>query len=322
MTCTYREKIKDYLEEKLSELEMEAMEKHLENCQFCQEDLDRFLDNGLDLKGKALDVEDEILVSKIRARIKGVRRITLYGILGFLIGLFARFYTQDDFLLTKAIMALPYKLAEFALNIFFGDNVLPFGYNMFYYYQGGMGFFPYHPILDFLATSVTPAIIASFMAVIIGYLLSDKRVFRRKKIVKFFGAWLIVFLIWTGVLYGTYGYALGKVSKLEGIKAMTVYAAEKNNTSWLIRIDEEALNNEKYRELIKIISEAEKGEKSFYPREKEGYELLVDFAGGGTIPIYLDKHSGTMIVSTGDTYQLSPENLEYITEVLGGEGND
>ena len=84
-------------------------------------------------------MEDEILVSKIRARIKGEADYP-YGILGFLIGLFARFYTQDDFLLTKAIMALPYKLAEFALNIFFGDNVLPFGYNMFYYYQGGWAF--------------------------------------------------------------------------------------------------------------------------------------------------------------------------------------
>ena len=187
---------------------------------------------------------------------------------------------------------------------------------MFYYYQGGW-LFPYHPILDFYNFQ-TP--LTAFYGCHYRLSLMIKG-FSRKKY-KFFGAWLIVFLIWTGVLYGTYGYALGKVSKLEGIKAMTVYAAEKNNTSWLIRIDEEALNNEKYRELIKIISEAEKGEKSFYPREKEGYELLVDFAGGGTIPIYLDKHSGTMIVSTGDTYQLSPENLEYITEVLGGEGND
>ena len=65
---------------------------------------------------------------------------------------------------------------------------------------------------------------------------------------------------------------------------------QKNNTSWLIRIDEEALNNENIGSLSKLFPKPRK-EKILIP-EKEGYELLVDFAGGGTIPIYLDKHSG------------------------------
>lgn len=322
MACTYRDKIKDYLEEKLSKQEMEAMEKHLNNCQECQEKLDKLLDDSIDLKNQELNLEDEVLLSRIKARIKGMRRITLYGTMGFALGLLSRFYTMDDFILTKALMALPYKLAEFALSLFFAGNMLSPWDRMPFYHQGGMGFFPYHPILEFLATSITPAIITSFIAVIIGYLLSDKRVFHRKNIINFLGAWLIVFLVWTGVLYGTYDYTLGKIDNLEGIKAMTVYTTEKNSTSWLIRIDKEALGNEKYRRLVNIIAEAEQIDRVLYPEDKVGYEMVVNFSGGGTIPIYLDKDSGKIVVKNGRAYQVSPENLEYINNVLGGEIND
>lgn len=322
MACSYKEKIGEFLEEKLSKKELKNIEKHLENCQECQEEIDKLLNNNITLEPEQLDVEDAVLISKIKARVKGVRRITFYGLLGFIIGLFSRFYTMDDFLLTKAIMALPYKLAEFALGIFFSGNILsPWG-SKFYHYQGEMGFFPYHPILDFLATSLTPAIIASFIAVIIGYLFSDKRVFRRKKIVNFLLGWLIVFLLWTGVLYGTYGLTLEKIDNLTGIKGMTVYKTEKNSTSWLIRIDKDALRDEKYAKLVTIISEAQKTGKSFYPAKKSGYELLVDFSGGGKVPIYLDQVSGKMIVQNGDSYQILPENMEFLIEVLGGQKNE
>ncbi|EGW38688.1 zf-HC2 domain-containing protein [Desulfosporosinus sp. OT] len=318
MACLYIEKIKDYLEEELPQKEMDTMEKHLESCAECQEELDKYLDNKLSLEITPLDVEDEVLVSRIKARIKGMRRITLYGLLGFIIGSFSRFYTRDGFLLTKAIMALPYKLAEFALGIFFAGNGLSFGGRTDYFYQGAMGFFPYHPVLECLATTVTPAIIASFIAVVIGYFLSDKRVFRRKNIIKFLAIWSIIFLVWTGILYGTYNYALGKIENLEGIKAMTVYIAEKNSTSWLVRIDKDALRDEKYSKLVTIISKAKEIERKIYPQEKDGYEMLVDFSGGGTIPIYLDRVSGEMIVRNGSAYRISPEKLEYINEVLGG----
>lgn len=322
MACLYIEKIKDYLEEKLSQKEMETIENHLESCAECQGELDKYLDNKLSLAIKPLEVEDEVLVSRIKARIKGKRRITLYGLLGFVLGLFSRFYTRDDFLLTKAMMALPYKLAEFALGIFFSGNRLPFGERMDYFYQGEMGFFPYHPILEFLAVTVTPAIVASFIAVVIGYFLSDKRVFRRKNIIKFLVTWSIIFLVWTGILYGTYNHALDKIENLEGIKAMTIYTAEKNSTAWLVRIDKDALRDEKYSKLVTIISEAKEVERKIYPQEKAGYEILADFAGGGTIPIYLDMDSGEMIVRNGRAYQISSEKLEYIKEVLGGGKND
>ncbi|ADY55405.1 hypothetical protein Sgly_1079 [Syntrophobotulus glycolicus DSM 8271] len=322
MSCIYREKIKDYLEEKLPPKEMETMEKHLESCAECQAELDKYLDPKLSLEVKPPDVEDEVLVRKIKARIKGMRRIILYGLLGFILGLFSRFYTLDEFLLTKAMMALPYKLAEFVLGIFFSGNVVLSGDRMYYYYQGGMGFFPYHPLLDFLATTVTPAIIASFMAVMIGYFLSDKRVFRRQNILKFLVTWFIIFLVWTGTLYGTYNHALGKINNLEGIKALTVYTAEKNSTSWLIRIDQDAFRDEKYTKLVAIISEAEKVTAKIYPQAKNGYEMLVSFSGGGTIPIYLDRDSGEMIVKNGSAYLIPPEKLEYINGVLGGKKND
>lgn len=318
MACTNKSKIKGFLEEKLPEQEMKTIEKHLENCRDCQKELDKLLNDNINLETEQLEVDDAVLISKIKARIKGVRRITLYGLLGFIIGVFSRFYTRDDFLLTKAVMALPYKLAEFALGIFFSKNTLHPWEGMFYRYAGEMGFFPYHPILDFVATSLTPAIIASFIAVIIGYLFSDKRIFIRRKIINFLLAWLIVFLVWTGVLYGTYGYTLAKIDSLSGVTGMTIYKAEKNSTSWLIRIDQDALREEKYAELVAAISQAEKKGKKMFPQEKNGFELLVDFKGGGQIPIYLEKNTGEMIVHNGDAYQVSPDKMELLNDLPGG----
>ena len=105
MACTNKSKIKGFLEEKLPEQEMKTIEKHLENCRDCQKELDKLLNDNINLETEQLEVDDAVLISKIKARIKGVRRITLYGLLGFIIGVFSRFYTRDDFLLTKAVMA-------------------------------------------------------------------------------------------------------------------------------------------------------------------------------------------------------------------------
>ena len=124
LECEYKDKLLAYLEETLAEEEMKHMEKHFENCPVCQKELDNLLNNKLDIPASIGEVEDEILISKIKGRIKGLRRITIYGIFGFLLGVFSRFYTRDSFIITKAIMALPYKLGEFALGIFFSGYVL------------------------------------------------------------------------------------------------------------------------------------------------------------------------------------------------------
>ncbi|MDA8234665.1 MAG: zf-HC2 domain-containing protein [Clostridia bacterium] len=322
MSCGYDERLRPYLEEELSLEEMKSVRKHLETCPDCQQKLDQMLNNPLELPVQHLEADDEVIISKIQARKKGLRRIAIYSLGGFLLGLFSRLYTQDHFIVTKAIMALPYKLAEFALGIFFSDNVVRDGQNLFYHIPGAMGYFPYHPILDWVSSIFTPALIGAFIAMLVGYLVSDKRVFQRKKVINFLGAALVVILAWTGVLYGAYSYTLVKIDTLTGIKGITFYTVDKYSSSWLISLNEEALAQEKYAYLTEELSRAKPQDDSQYPRDEKGYVLLLEFQGGGSMPAHLDPANGALITLKGNKYQLSQSTVQRLNttmEVLKNE---
>lgn len=314
MSCIHKEKLKDFLEENLSPQEMQIIENHIEECSSCQQELDKLLKDPLPLPKNTEDIEDEVLIAKIKARRKGIIRITFYGILGFLLGIFSHCYTRDDFLLTKAIMALPYKLGEFALNVFFaGNKISPWHYHTFII--GGPEIFPFNPPLDYLAGIITPAIIASFMAITVGYLLSDKRVFRRKKIINFLAAGFLIFLIWIGVLYGGYAYTLSNIENLQNIKEITIYSVDKDSSAWLIDLDEEAMSEPKYRNLLQSISSSPTTMEPYSP-EKTNVELILKLPLGGRITGFVDLESGNMHLINGKCYKLPTPAREQLETLV------
>lgn len=322
MACKYKSKLKDFLDEKLSKEEMDFMESHIVSCGECQEVLDKMLSEQQEIKGDLPQVNDEVLISKIKGRITGIRRITVYGIMGFLLGLFSRFYTLDKFLPTKAVMAMPYKLAEFGLGILFSQNKLQPWQTMGSHYgnagYGYMGFFPYNPMLDLAVSLVTPAIVACFIALMLGYLLSDKRVFRRKKIINFLAAGLITFLMWSTILYGAYSHTLLQIDGLRGIKEITVYSVERSSSRWLLKIDKDALSQEKFKQLFSYIAEAKKTGKSSYPEDEKGFELLLDFAGGGRAAAFIEPEKGGMVLMNGNKYAVSNKAVDILMSMTGG----
>lgn len=322
MSCKFTDLLRDYLDEKLSPSEMLELERHLDDCRDCQQALDTLLNQALSLKGLQEEVEDEVIISKIKAWGRGIRRITIFGFLGFVIGLFSRFYTRDAFIVTKAIMALPYKLAEFALSIFFKGNVNRIQDLRIFYHIGGIGFFPYNPVLDILAGLITPALISLFLALALGYLTSDRRVFQRKKIINFVAVGILTFLLWVAVLHGVYSNTLDKIERLDGIRGLTVYAMEARGSSWLISIDEQALAEEKYKNLLKDISTAvQKGMES-YPAGKAGLELIFDFTGGGQISAFVDLETGAMILQNNKSYQVPERAVAQLILLAGVSGNE
>jgi len=322
VVCKYKSKLKDFLDEKLSKNEMEFMESHIASCGECQKVLDNMLGEQQEIKSDLPQVDDEVLISKIKGRIAGIRRITVYGIMGFLLGLFSRFYTLDKFLPTKAVMALPYKLAEFGLGIFFSQNKLRPWQPMGAYHgnarYGNMGFFPYNPMLDLAVSLITPAIVACFIALMLGYLLSDKRVFRRKKIINFLAAGLITFLMWSAILYGAYSCTLSKIDSLQGIKEITVYSVERGSGRWLLKIDKDALSQQKFKQLFSYIAEAKKMGESSYPEDKKGFELVLDFAGGGRTAAFIDLERSDMVLMNGNQYAVSNKAVDILMSMTGG----
>lgn len=317
MQCLNQNKLQDYLNEKLSTSDMDKMERHIEQCLVCQKKLDELIDNPLEISAEAPTIDDAVLVSKIKARRKGIQRITIYGILGFLLGVFSRFYTADKFIITKAIMALPYKLAEFALGIFFsGDDLSPWFLN---HPRAGIGFFPYAPILDIIAELITPAIISTFIAVTIGHLVSDKRIFRRKHIIRFIAAGILVISLWFGGIHVVYSHVLDQINKMEGIKSVTIYEKEKMSTSWLLRIDQNNIGKERYMQLLSDISKAKKVDKVLNLNYETGYEFQLEFTGGGQMLAHLDKDKGVFIMQNRNQYRLSKDSIEIIDEIARRE---
>ena len=315
MQCPFEERLQAYLDEKLSSEELKDVESHLEQCSMCQKRLDALIDTPLEIPAEKIIIDDAVLVDKIKAHRKGIRRITLYGILGFVLGVFSRFYTMDSFIVTKAMMALPYKLAEFALGIFFSRYTLPQWDKYYHMARGGMGFFPHHPILEILAELITPGIVATFMAIMVGHLLSDKRVFRRKDIVKFLIAGILTFSLWAGMLYGVYSYNLNQIDQMRGIQSIIIYEEKVGSSSWLLRIDQYNLEKQEYSKILEELSHAAKTQHPAHYNPDVGYGLLLEFRGGGRMMGHLDKETGILIMQNRNVYQLSRETLGILDEI-------
>lgn len=308
MKCKFYHKIQDFLDEKLDKEEMLNMEKHINECPHCQKKLDQVLDEPLPIKGKLEEISDEVLVEKIIKRKKGRRRMVGLGLLGFILGFFSRFYTLDSFIVTKAIMALPYKLAQFCLGIFFSNNILTHGEMVDFSRPGGMGYFPFHPLLDFIASSITPALIASFGMIVLGYLFSEKRFFRKKEIINFLLASFLIMVIWVGSLFLIYNHTEKKIASFQDINNVIIYEMTENSSSWLIHIDKEGLQDEKYRDLVVALEKAEQEGRALLSRG-EGLGFLIGFSGGGEIFGFLDLETGELTTLNKYKYKISPEYL-------------
>lgn len=323
MSCPYEKELQNYLEENLSSEAMKKMEEHIDICLDCQRKLDNLLDSSLKLHQKTLEIDDEVLVEKIKAHRKGIRRITAYGILGFVLGLFSLNYTSDGFIVTKAIMALPYKLAEFMLSIFFSANKpYPWDLMQHSYLQRGMGFFPYHPTLGLVVEIITPALVAMFLALILGYLTSDKRVFQRKKILRFIASAAIIFILWFGGLYGFYRNTLSKIANLEDIKGVTIYQKQEDSSQWLTEIGKGKHYQEEYLDMVLQLSKAKYLEVPPSINYKEGLELWLHFKGGGHMIGHVDIDTGVLFMQNNRYYQLSEDTMAQLMKIVRRENNE
>lgn len=318
MRCYYQDKLEDFLEEKLSKEEMDFIQKHIENCQHCQNELEMLLDNPLNIPNKIIEVDDEILVSKIKARRKGRKRLVYYGILGLLLGLFSRFYVYDKFIVTKAIMAIPYKISEFVLGIFFSHNRLnPWQQMDNMYYFKGIGYFPFNPFLDVLAQYITPVIVGVFIALVIGYFTSDRRIFTRKKIIRFCIVGLAVFMLWVGTAFAVYSISLKSFEDLDNVRNTIVYSIDDEGTSLLAQVRPHNVKGSKNEELYNGLKKGKKINKQVLKKESE-ILLVMDFKLGGRILGYVDFDTNIMTTQKNTSFKLSDDVINILKGLRGG----
>lgn len=173
------------------------------------------MDNG---QGKTEKIEIPKIVyqgddKKLKERIfkfkSGSLRIAVFTVVGLIMGAFSHTYTKDSFLLTKAILAIPYKICEAIYLSVIGTTPDPI-------WQLDVFFFPRSWPAGFIAENVTTVLIGGAIYGSLAYFTGDKRVFTLQRFLKFAGCWCAVILLTIGAAYGINAKAMADNDRLLG----------------------------------------------------------------------------------------------------------
>lgn len=146
--------------------------------------------------------EDKVLKERVTKFKEGSFRIILFIIVGLIMGAYSHNYIADDFIVTKIILAIPYKICETIYVFLIGTDAKEVLY--LYGVQNGLftEFFPCSMLATFLAEKVTTILISGAIYGSLAYFTGDKRVFTLQRFLKFAACWCVVILLVIGASYG------------------------------------------------------------------------------------------------------------------------
>lgn len=160
--------------------------------------------------------DDKKLKERIFKFKTGSLRIAIFTIVGFVAGFFSRTYTQDSFLPTKLILAIPYKINEAIYCSILGTDAATTRY--WEWPPGYTDFFPRSWLATFFAEVVTTILISGAIYGSLAYFTGDKRVFTLERYLKFAACWCAVILLSIGGAYGINAKAVSDNERLDGIE--------------------------------------------------------------------------------------------------------
>ncbi len=221
MSCEYKEKVLNILKNDILDSEIEA---HIEQCPACSAMVEGYLERGRELLPTIPQTEytgpDHRLKTGVIKYNRGRNRIIAFTIIGLIMGWLSFQYTRDPFIVTKIIMAIPYKISE---AIYATLHSIPYAYRMSC--VGMMNeYFPQSQLITLLAERFTPVLIGGAMYGSIGFFTGDKRIFTLNKYLKFAFVWCCVILLWIGAVFAGNAIAVRKNSNLEDIRGFFLNA--------------------------------------------------------------------------------------------------
>lgn len=214
MACDYRERVLEYLR---GNTEDSQVESHLEECRECRALVDGYLEKEkeLEIPEAGYGGSDEELKERVVHFEKGTRRIVVFTLVGFVLGWFSIAYFTDSFLVTKVILAIPYKASEMLHNLFHSHPYSYYGENrMFMEFNE---FFPGRGLLTFLAERITPVLIGGAVYGSLAYFTGDSKIFTLRRYLKFAAIWAAVILLWTGALFKADTVLAAKDDRMEDV---------------------------------------------------------------------------------------------------------
>ena len=319
MACEMRDKVLKYLE---SGGEEEELDNHISECEECGILLSEHLKDGIDLPQIARDVEDNKLIQRIIKRRKGLQRIVLFSIIGFILGFLSFYYTKDRFIVTKIIMAVPYKLSELIFS-----SLRPAS-NGYIAVIGGFGrtlrdsFFPQFTLLGLIAERFTPSIIGMGLYGSLGYFTGDKKVFTLEKYVRYLIKGLAAIVLWVFLIFGVYFFSLQGMYHLNNVEAVQVLKSETNGIS-SVYFDAEnkpesfaAISYGLDRKVLK-----ERG-GVLYGGTGDRITVIFDMGLGRTVAGQVDAANNTVTLDNGDIYEVGDSFTKVVEACITNDGGE
>lgn len=315
MGCKHKEQVIKYLNEENIDIDENIIEKHLEECEECSNLLNDKLSDKLFIPEEKPE-DDNKLIQRIKNRRKGIKRITLFTIAGFILGLLSFFYTQDKFLITKILMAIPYKMSEGILSIIMPKGSINFDLiGKPAYVNYGYGVFPHFTFLAFIAERLNPAFIGAGIYGSLGYFSGDRRVFTFKKYLRYLIMGIVILVIWLGGLYGVYHYSTENIYNLEDIKEIQI--VNKRDGAQDIFVKEE-IDNRDYIAILNSIDHKKSVGKGKYETYDSNVFLVFDFGLGRTVTAKVDFSRDLILLDNNKAYRIRKDTFSRIERIVGG----
>jgi hypothetical protein len=295
MSCEFKEKTEWYCKNFTKIMEVE---EHISNCEECKKLLDSSSEK-IDLPKLAKLDENTDLLNKVLKRNRGIKRIFIFSIIGIVMGFLSFYYREQNFIVSKIIIAIPYKIMEMVLLYIRPEVNMLTGYN----YWGDMIFMRF-PVLNHITERVIPCLIGGCIYGSIGYITGDKNIFTLKKFVIFVSKWVGVTAICIALIFGTYYYGLNKSYQLEDISGFMI-STSSDGTSYDGSI---GVYKDQYSEKYEILTGGLKERKKTEHLPNYQYDNLMPITIFGKwyieISAMLDTQNNLIYIDNGEVFEV------------------
>lgn len=245
---------------------------------------------------------DKKLLERIKKFKTGTVRIIVFTIVGMVMGWLSFRYTSDTFIVTKIIMAVPYKISEVIYVHLIGTGTQ----NLSPVWGIETEFFTQSVLATFFAERLTPVLTGGALYGSLAYFTGDKRVFTLERFLRFAGIWAAVILLFIAGVYGINAKAISDNENRKNISTFFLTSENRGETFW----EEDNINNM----LTEALEEEIKPLKNVQRLETE-VEMDIYFADGlrkmVTVVNYKENY---MMTENGNFYYVSDTFCGYIRE--------
>lgn len=314
MKCDMHDQVLKYLRGD-ADVDTAKVEAHIEGCAECAALVEGYTEKEQELlmELEGFRGEDSKLREQVVHYEKGTRRIVIFTLVGFLMGWFSILYYSDSFLVTKIILAIPYKLGEML------HNVLHQPHSDFYLNEFNE-FFPGDFVCTFLAERIVPVLFGGAVYGSLAYFTGDKRIFTLKRYLKFAAVWAAVILGFTGAVFGLNSWREKKADALENVDYF--FLSSPHTGSGFFKGEGETRDDT-----------FEKLENAFYEgdmpamcklKEREVQKEVPLELGMGTFltEVMVNYEDDYLVTKKGTTYRISEQFAAYVKEYYENDSID